>query len=202
MTPNTLRRAGQGRRDAYLAQVAVSEGSGGRPSSSLRSGPSAPQSARPRQAVRARGRGRDRRGGTGHLHAGWGVGAARGPSPLTGAAAEGPRPRPACGERGEGACPARGLDLGEHSDFLLYRGVWGAGNAPVAQGRVVGHPPFWGHETSSRRRPLSRGGGLQPKGGAGGLGVHPASPCPGQAARGSAGRDLEGTCPPDPHPSS
>lgn len=70
----------------------------------------------------------------GHLHAGWGVGATRGPSPLAWAMAEGRPPGPACEEKGEGACPTLGLDLGEHSDLLLNRAVWGPGNTPRGPG--------------------------------------------------------------------
>lgn len=64
-------------------------------------------------------------------------------------------------KRGErGPVPLWDWTLESIFDFLLYRGVWGPGNTPVAQGRVVEHPPFREHETSSRRCPLSRGGGF------------------------------------------
>lgn len=71
----------------------------------------------------------------------------------------------------------------------------------MAQGRVVERPPFGGHETSSRRCPLSRGAGFPPKGGAGGRGAtlpHPVQ----SRRRGGAGWDPEGKCPLDLHPSS
>lgn len=128
----------------------------------------------------------------GHLHAGWGCGGDSGPISPHWAVAEGRPPRPAWEERGEGACPTLGLDLGEHCDFLLYRGVWGAGKTPVAQGKVVkrapGDAPCPGVGASSLR--VGQGDSEATL-------SHPVQ----SRQRGRAGWDLEGKCPLDLHPS-
>nr|KAF6275712.1 hypothetical protein mPipKuh1_010540 [Pipistrellus kuhlii] len=133
MTPNTLQRAGRGRRDAYLAQVAA-QARAAAAALPPRSAPgpfllrSPPGHGR---AVCVRGRGRDRWGGTRAPACGLRCGGDSGPISPHWGGGRGPPPGPACGERGQGACPTRGLDLGEHSDSLLYRGVWGAGTPSI-----------------------------------------------------------------------